>query len=124
MFFSIKNNKVTISESHNELTFAGICELTTLKPYVLRYWESEFPSLKPSKNKAGNRTYRENDINIILQIKGLLYNKKFTIKGAIEEMKGGSRSEHTRGRISDGDVSVLKEIRNELKSILNELNRH
>jgi DNA-binding transcriptional MerR regulator len=113
-------------ESKTKLYYSikEVSELTTLKPYVLRYWESEFPSLKPSKNKAGNRTYRENDINIILQIKGLLYNKKFTIKGAIEEMNGGSRSEHTRGRISDGDVSVLKEIRNELKSILNELNRH
>jgi len=113
-------------ESKTKLYYSikEVSELTTLKPYVLRYWESEFPSLKPSKNKAGNRTYKENDINIILQIKGLLYNKKFTIKGAIEEMKSGSRSEHTRGRISDGDVSVLKEIRNELKSILNELNRH
>ena len=113
-------------ESKTKLYYSikEVSELTTLKPYVLRYWESEFPSIKPSKNKAGNRTYKENDINIILQIKGLLYNKKFTIKGAIEEMKSGSRSEHTRGRISDGDVSVLKEIRNELKSILNELNRH
>ena len=113
-------------ESKTKLYYSikEVSELTTLKPYVLRYWESEFPSLKPSKNKAGNRTYRENDINVILQIKALLYNKKFTIKGAIEEMKGGSKSQHLGASISDGDISVLKEIRNELKNILTELNRH
>ena len=53
--------------------------MTELKPYVLRYWESEFPSLKPSKNKAGNRTYKKHDIQVILDIKKLLYDKKFTI---------------------------------------------
>ncbi|MBC8407416.1 MAG: MerR family transcriptional regulator [Candidatus Marinimicrobia bacterium] len=113
-------------ESKTKLYYSikEVSELTALKPYVLRYWESEFPSLKPSKNKAGNRTYRERDINVILQIKALLYSKKFTIKGAIEEMKGGSKSQHLGASISDGDISVLKEIRNELKNILNELNRH
>ena len=54
-----------------------VSELTSLKPYVLRYWESEFPSLKPSKNKAGNRTYKKNDINVILEIKKLLYGKNY-----------------------------------------------
>ena len=101
-----------------------VSEMTSLKPYVLRYWESEFPSLKPSKNKAGNRTYKENDINVILEIKKLLYDKKFTIKGAIEELKSGHITKSDSVKISNKDVSVLVEIRNELKSILNELNRH
>ena len=101
-----------------------VSELTSLKPYVLRYWESEFPSLKPSKNKAGNRTYKENDINVILEIKKLLYDKKFTIKGAIEELKSGHITKSDSVKISNKDISVLVEIRNELKSILNELNRH
>lgn len=101
-----------------------VSELTSLKPYVLRYWESEFPSLKPSKNKAGNRTYKKNDINVILEIKKLLYDKKFTIKGAIEELKSGHITKSDSVKISNKDVSVLVEIRNELKSILNELNRH
>ena len=101
-----------------------VSEMTGLKPYVLRYWESEFPSLKPSKNKAGNRTYKENDINVILEIKKLLYDKKFTIKGAIEELKSGHITKSDSVKISNKDVSVLVEIRNELKSILNELNRH
>ena len=95
-----------------------VSELTSLKPYVLRYWESEFPSLKPSKNKAGNRTYKKNDINVILEIKKLLYDKKFTIKGAIEELKSGHITKSDSVKISNKDISVLVEIRNELKSIL------
>ena len=69
-----------------------VSELTSLKPYVLRYWESEFPSLKPSKNKAGNRTYKKNDINVAVLAEfspscgsSSIYNGNFTgikVKGA------------------------------------------
>jgi len=59
-----------------------VSKMTDLKAYVLRYWETEFKQLKPPKNQAGNRTYRQNDIDLILFIKDLLYNKKFTIEGA------------------------------------------
>ena len=76
-------------ESNKKLYYSikEVSEMTELKPYVLRYWESEFPSLKPSKNRAGNRTYKKQDIQVILDIKKLLYQKKFTIKGAVEELK-------------------------------------
>ena len=57
-----------------------VSELTSLKPYVLRYWESEFPSLKPSKNKAGNRTYKKNDINVILEIRNYFMIKNLLLK--------------------------------------------
>ena len=56
-----------------------VSDITELKQYVLRYWETEFTQLKPPKNKAGNRTYRMSDIECINYIKDLLYNKKFTI---------------------------------------------
>ena len=59
-----------------------VSKTTDLKAYVLRYWETEFKQLKPPKNRAGNRTYRQTDIDLILFIKDLLYNKKFTIEGA------------------------------------------
>ena len=59
-----------------------VSRITDLKAYVLRYWETEFKQLKPPKNRAGNRTYRQSDIDLILFIKDLLYNKKFTIEGA------------------------------------------
>jgi DNA-binding transcriptional MerR regulator len=59
-----------------------VSKTTGLKQYVLRYWETEFKQLKPTKNKAGNRTYRQKDIDLIFEIKNLLYDEKFTIEGA------------------------------------------
>ena len=59
-----------------------VSKMTGLKQYVLRYWETEFPILKPNKNKAGNRNYKDTDIKVIRQIQTLLYEKKYTIKGA------------------------------------------
>ena len=59
-----------------------VSKMVDLKSYVLRYWETEFKQLSPPKNRAGNRTYRKKDIELINNIKDLLYNKKFTIEGA------------------------------------------
>ena len=59
-----------------------VCDLTGLKPHVLRYWETQFGVLNPTKNRAGNRVYRSKDIEIILLVKHLLYEKKYTIEGA------------------------------------------
>ena len=63
-----------------------VSKITELKAYVLRYWETEFKQLKPPKNRAGNRTYRQSDIDLILYIKDLLYTKKFTIDGARNQL--------------------------------------
>jgi len=63
-----------------------VSKMTELKAYVLRYWETEFKQLKPPKNRAGNRTYRQSDIDLILYIKDLLYTKKFTIEGARHQL--------------------------------------
>ena len=68
-------------------SISEVSKVTGLKQYVLRYWETEFPQLKPAKNGAGNRTYKSNDINLIMDIKSLLYNRKFTIKGAKQHLK-------------------------------------
>ena len=64
-----------------------VSEITGLKQYVLRYWETEFSHLNPTKNRAGNRNYRKSDIDVINEIKTLLYKKKFTIKGAKQFLK-------------------------------------
>ncbi|MEA3287440.1 MAG: MerR family transcriptional regulator [Candidatus Marinimicrobia bacterium] len=64
-----------------------VSDATDLKQYVLRYWESEFPQLSPAKNRAGNRTYREKDIELVNFIKTLLYKKKYTIEGARQKLK-------------------------------------
>ena len=69
-------------------SISEVSEITKLKAYVLRYWETEFSQLSPPKNRAGNRTYRQKDIEIILKIKDLLYDKKYTIDGARNCLKG------------------------------------
>ena len=68
-------------------SISEVSDITELKQYVLRYWETEFSQLKPNKNQAGNRTYRSHDIDVILDIKSLLYDRKFTIKGAKQHLK-------------------------------------
>ena len=64
-----------------------VSEMTGLKQYVLRYWETEFPHLKPNKNSAGNRVYTPADVENIKEIKKLLHEEKFTIKGARQHLK-------------------------------------
>ena len=64
-----------------------VSEITKLKQYVLRYWESEFSQLNPAKNSAGNRNYRKTDIDLINEIKSLLYKRHYTIKGAKQYLK-------------------------------------
>lgn len=59
-----------------------VCDLTGLKPHVLRYWETQFEVLSPVKNRAGNRVYRSKDIELVLLVKHLLYEQKYTIEGA------------------------------------------
>ena len=64
-----------------------VATITQLKPYVLRYWETEFPMLSPEKDDNDQRRYRKADIELILQIKRLLYDEKFTIAGARKQLK-------------------------------------
>ena len=68
-------------------SIAEVSQITGIKPYVLRFWETEFPELRPAKNSAGNRTYRKADIRLIFIIKRLLYNEKYTIDGARQRLK-------------------------------------
>ncbi len=63
-----------------------VCQRTGLEPHVLRYWENEFSQLRPKKNRAGNRAYREKDIEVVEAIKALLYEEQFTISGAKRKM--------------------------------------
>ncbi len=78
-----------------------VCDLTGLKPHVLRYWETQFDVLHPTKNRAGNRVYRSREIELVLLVKHLLYGEKYTIEGAnkklIEARKSGTlKSEQAR----------------------------
>ena len=114
-------------------SISEVCKLTGLKSYVLRYWETEFRELKPPKNRAGNRTYRKKDIDTINKIKELLYDKKFTIEGArnqlaitpqIYDSSDNDTAEKSKSSLisSSKEASVLLEVRDQLKSILDIIN--
>ena len=102
-------------------SISEVSEITELKAYVLRYWETEFSQLKPPKNRAGNRTYRKKDIEIILKIKDLLYEKKFTIDGARKILKGNEDLSDIEKRpyvdLEKQEI-ILSKIKEELKEIL------
>jgi DNA-binding transcriptional MerR regulator len=68
-----------------------VCEIVGVEPYVLRYWETEFPGLAPPKNKAGQRTYRPKDVELLLEIRKLLYEDGFTISGARRQLTSKAR---------------------------------
>ncbi len=118
----------------NKLFFkiGEVCEITDTQPYVLRYWESEFPALAPAKNTSGQRIYRRRDIETVLRIKQLLYEEGFTIAGAKKrlemEMAGrtptpssappGGNGGDGGGAGSDATKKALQEIREQLREIL------
>lgn len=111
-----------------------VAALTELEPYVLRYWETEFPLLHPPKSPRGQRLYRRADIETVLTIKRLLYEQGFTIAGArkqLETAEGGSgsvaapaSSARPRWRLNDaGAREQLRAVRAELQRLLTLLSR-
>lgn len=101
-----------------------VSRLLGVEPYVLRYWETEFPSLSPKKSDTGHRLYRRKDVEQLLQIKELLYGKRFTIEGARQTLASRlkearePRIEPPREQTSLFVDSPLPEIRRELAAIL------
>ena len=96
-----------------------VCDLTDLKPHVLRYWESQFRFLNPAKNRSGNRVYQRREIELILLVKHLLYTEKYTIDGArqkIEEHRKGGELRTAARAALDGESVVMLE--QELRGIL------
>jgi DNA-binding transcriptional MerR regulator len=102
-----------------------VSELTETKSYVLRFWETEFPTLKPVKSRTGHRLYRREDVQTVLEIKRLLYDKGFTIEGARNQLSQGARSGEEQKELfkSSSDGVPLSVIRRELQGILTMLSR-
>ena len=107
-----------------------ISQKTGLKQYVLRYWETEFSHITPSKNRAGNRVYKESDYNNIKELKDLLHNRKFTIKGAKQYLKdrdlkasSPTNDSNTLKLIDTLDVKTLKNIQKSLNDLLSILEK-
>lgn len=99
-------------------------DITSVEPHVLRYWETIFKQLSPRKNKAGNRTYREPDITLILKLKELIQDKKYSTAGAqkyIENEQNSDINEVTDKDLSFETMKDLKEIRRFLQSLSEKL---
>ena len=95
-----------------------VSKIVGLKSYVLRYWETEFKQLSPPKNRAGNRTYRQKDIELILKIKDLLHGKKFTIEGARSVISEKNLPDKAVRKLNNNIVGQLKNELNEILAII------
>ncbi|HEY2895695.1 MAG TPA: MerR family transcriptional regulator [Gemmatimonadaceae bacterium] len=97
-----------------------VCELTGLKPHVLRYWESQFKFLNPAKNRSGNRVYQRKEVELVVLVKHLLYVEKYTIDGARQKVdehrKKGQLKPNARRAL---DVHTLAAIEQELVEVMN-----
>jgi DNA-binding transcriptional MerR regulator len=114
-----------------------VSELVGVEPYVLRFWESEFPMLQPRKSKTGQREYKRKDVELLLEIKRLLYDEGFTIPGARKAMRERSRGGRKKRENSEPQTQLalisetpvpdlrptLREIREELAGIAELLRR-
>ena len=108
-------------------------EIAGVEPYVLRFWEKEFPMLSPAKEKTGHRRYRRKDIELVLEIKRLLYDQGFTIPGARARLQKASSATLPLFAAADGQsarmpgspspATVLRQIRRSLNDLLTLLNQ-
>lgn len=110
-------------EFPNKLYFriGEVAKIIGVKPYVLRYWETEFSVLKPGKSPAQHRLYRRRDVETLLEIKYLLYEEGFTIAGAKKRLKDGDREEAARvpqvRPLQDDQRRILTEIHKDIRSL-------
>src|SRR5246127_564628 len=97
-----------------------VATLCRLPAYVLRFWESEFPQLRPVKSSTGQRMYRKRDVESVLRIKQLLYEQGFTISGARQHLRAETKSDKTQAAIPFPTQSApeIQHIRQGLKEIL------
>jgi len=96
-----------------------VCELFGIKPHVLRYWETQFPALSPAKNRAGNRVYRQRDVELIALIQHLVRDERYTLEGArarIDELRAEGAAADTAGHALE--ASFVRSLRAELEQLL------
>lgn len=99
-------------------TIGEVSELCEVKTHVLRYWEQEFPQLKPLKRRGNRRSYQRQDVILVRQIRSLLYEQGFTIGGARQRLSGEEARED-----ANQSQQIIRQLRNELEKILELLRR-
>ncbi len=97
-----------------------VSRIVGVEPYILRYWESEFNFLKPRKNKSGQRVYVRNDLDLVLQIKRMLYEERYTISGVKKRFGEGSVNKGKKTNTKP-PAEVISKVKQELRNILDVL---
>jgi DNA-binding transcriptional MerR regulator len=112
------NHELPAIPGKRYFTIGEVSDLCAVKPHVLRYWEQEFPQLKPVKRRGNRRYYQRQDVLVIRQIRGLLYDQGFTIGGARQRLEG----EEARDDQSQSQ-QIVRQLRTELEEVLRLLRR-
>jgi DNA-binding transcriptional MerR regulator len=99
-------------------TIGEVSELCMVKPHVLRYWEQEFPQLKPVKRRGNRRYYQRHDVEMIRSIRSLLYEQGFTIGGARQQLANEGTAKTDRPSTDKSRVDAIRELRGELEEVL------
>ena len=107
------NNELPVIPNKRYFTIGEVSDLCEVKPHVLRYWEQEFPDLKPVKRRGNRRYYQRHDVVLIRQIRGLLYQEGYTIGGARQHLAGDAiKDDNTQS------AQMMRQLRNELEDVL------
>ena len=118
MLEASNNTELPAIPGKRYFTIGEVSELCAVKPHVLRYWEQEFPQLKPLKRRGNRRYYQRHDVIIIRQIRSLLYEHGFTIGGARLKLSGSEAKDD-----SNQSQQIIKQLRSELEEVLDLLKR-
>jgi DNA-binding transcriptional MerR regulator len=111
---------MSASEPVQEFFSIGeVCSMTDLKPHVLRYWESQFRFLSPAKNRSGNRVYQRREVEMIMLVKHLLYEEKYTIEGARQKIDAQRKGGRIKGVARQAlKVETLESLERDLEGLL------
>ena len=101
-----------IPDNKRYFRIGEVSRIIGVEPYVLRYWESEFPQIRPSRADSNQRTYQKKDLEIIMEIKSLLYQERMTIEGAKLKLKQKISADENKG------VELVRELKMELQEII------
>ncbi len=118
MLEASNNNELPAIPGKRYFTIGEVSDLCAVKPHVLRYWEQEFPQLKPLKRRGNRRYYQRHDVILIRQIRSLLYEQGFTIGGARLRLSGDEAKDD-----SNQSQQIIRQLRTELEEVLNLLRR-
>ncbi len=119
MLEASNNSELPAIPTKRYFTIGEVSELCDVKPHVLRYWEQEFPTLKPVKRRGNRRYYQRHDVILIRQIRSLLYEQGYTIGGARQKLADPTEAEE----INSDSQQVIQQTRAELEDLLQFLSR-